>query len=331
VARYVLGVDGGNSKTLALVADTNGTVVGLGQAGCANHQATSIEAAMGEIATSVDAALAAAGLNRGDIHAAYFSLAGADLPEDFALLQPALDALALGRVRHVDNDVMAALRSGTDKADAVVVVLGAGSNAGGRNARGESTRFPALGWISGDWGGAGDIAREGIRMAVRAHDGRGDATSLAELLPRALGVANVEEMIRALYFGAISVAQQFAVAPVVLRAAEAGDTVSRAIVTRQGTEAAVMAVTILTRLDLLEAEPDVVLSGGLARANNQVLLDAATDGITRAAPDARIVLPDLHPAAGAVLLAFDLAHLPVTPAIRTELRRTSPAITYDER
>src|SRR5262245_52965247 len=94
-----LGVDGGGSKTFALAADTTGRVLGFGQAGCANHQVDSLDAALAEIGGACRQALGAyaAGF-------ASFCLAGADLPPDFAMLRPALESLGVGAKFDLRND-----------------------------------------------------------------------------------------------------------------------------------------------------------------------------------------------------------------------------------
>ena len=84
----LLGVDGGNTKTAAVVVEPDGTVLGAGGAGCGDiHNAHSPEPALVEIVQAASAALDAAGATPGDLGAAAFSLAGADWPEDFERLR----------------------------------------------------------------------------------------------------------------------------------------------------------------------------------------------------------------------------------------------------
>ena len=73
----------------------------------------------------------------------------------------------------LDNDLFALLEAGTDSPDAVAVVCGTGVNAVGRAADGRTVRFPALGSISGDWGGGGQLGMQALSHAARAVDGRG--------------------------------------------------------------------------------------------------------------------------------------------------------------
>ena len=114
-ARRVLAVDGGNTKTVAIVADERARVLGTGRGGCADiYGAPSPDAALGAIEGAVAVALAQAGVEAGALDAAAFGLAGADWPEDFALLERELRTrLGLRATPLVVNDALGALRAGS--------------------------------------------------------------------------------------------------------------------------------------------------------------------------------------------------------------------------
>ena len=86
VRKSVLGLDGGNTKTVAIVAGLDGVVLGTGPAGCGDIYGSTAEAALSEIDAAIDGALAEAGRSREDVVAAGCSLAGADWPEDYEFL-----------------------------------------------------------------------------------------------------------------------------------------------------------------------------------------------------------------------------------------------------
>ena len=97
--QYVLGVDGGNTKTIALVAALDGTILGAGRAGCGDIYNAPIEgsnwpdsasAAIANIEYAVETALQAAQVKSADLVTAVFNMAGADWLEDFALLETAM-------------------------------------------------------------------------------------------------------------------------------------------------------------------------------------------------------------------------------------------------
>jgi N-acetylglucosamine kinase-like BadF-type ATPase len=318
--RYVLGVDGGNSKTLAVVGDESGEILGVGRAGGSNHQELGLDGAMAGIQAAAEAALAGAGVRAAGLDVVFYALAGADLPEDFELLLPGLHDLGFGRRIGLNNDSAATLRSGADNPNALVVGWGSGTNAMGRNARGQEIRLPALGDISGDWGGGDDLAREAIRLVARAHDGRGRPTLLTGLVLAALGVPDVDEMIRTLYFKQADRDYLRSVTPLVFRAANAGDGVARELVERAAEEVAVTALALLRRLGLIEVPADVVLGGSVFRAEGPLLLDAVRVRLEVAAPLARVVVPDIEPVVGAYFCGLDMAGCPVDGDVRERAR-----------
>src|SRR6266699_3662845 len=113
----VLGVDGGNSKTIALVAALDGTILGAGRGGCGDiynaepgmDWPDSAAAAIANIEFAVLSALQAARVQESDIVAAVFNMAGADWPEDFAYIQAAVEARGFGRTIIVQNDALGVL------------------------------------------------------------------------------------------------------------------------------------------------------------------------------------------------------------------------------
>jgi N-acetylglucosamine kinase-like BadF-type ATPase len=142
--RYVLGVDGGNTKTVAAVARLGGTIVGVGRGGCSDiYAADLVEATLEEVSVATSAALAGTDARREDLISGGFSMAGADWPEDIAFLGESLAARAYGGRITVINDAMSALRAGSTDGTGVAVVCGTGAAIG---ARASSERHWHTGW-----------------------------------------------------------------------------------------------------------------------------------------------------------------------------------------
>lgn len=318
-SRLVLGVDGGNSKTLAAVADEHGHVLGVGRSGSGSHQALGIEGSMTEIRAAVSTALQMAGRTPEELDGAFYALAGADLEEDFAVLRPALGALHYGRCFEFDNDTIAGLRAGARRRDAVVVVVGSGTNAAGTNAAGDAIRLPGLGWISGDWGGGSAMAREAVRLVMRAWDGRGDPTLLTEMILNTLGAATVEDLLLALYRKEIRGTQLLAVTPLIFEAAEEGDTVAQSIIEMQAREVVDTAGGIMRRLGIAGSPCDIVLAGSVFRDRTGRLVDSIRERLSNQFPQACAVVSELEPVLGAVLCGMDLLRLPTTEDVRRNL------------
>jgi hypothetical protein len=190
--RLLLGVDGGNTKTVALIAREDGTIVGAGRAGCSDHYGEITPAgAYDEIASSVRAALAAGGGEAIDIASSCFSLAGADWPEDIAVYKRELAGrLQLPIPAAVVNDAIGALRAGTSDGVGVAVACGTGTAIGARAHDGRV-------WHVSHWGLPSyrfSLARGAIEAAVQAELGIEPPTLLQELVPASAGHRSVEEL-----------------------------------------------------------------------------------------------------------------------------------------
>jgi N-acetylglucosamine kinase-like BadF-type ATPase len=196
------------------------------------------------------------------------------------------------------------------------VVCGAGINAVGVAPDGQVTRYLALGTISGDWGGGHGLGLEVLWHAIRAEDGRGRETSLTGYLTSHFGVERVEEVTIGIHKGKIGHDDLTGLAPMLLRAADEGDPVAVAVVSRLADEISVMAVTAMRRLGLTGLATPVILGGGVITARNPLLMSGITRQLTEAAPAAEVRVIDVPPVAGAALLGLDQVHAPAAAAAR---------------
>jgi N-acetylglucosamine kinase-like BadF-type ATPase len=301
----VVGVDGGNSKTELLAVATDGAPVAYVRGpGSNSHGRGGVQACVDVVARLVEAAR----LEAPAAHGAFF-LCGADVPADVAALTAALEARRLvGRVA-VANDTFALLRAGSDAPDAVAVVCGSGINSAGRSARGQVARYPALGWETGDWGGADALGREALFHAARAEDGRGEATVLVEVVRDRFGTASAAAAGEEVHYGRVSERRLGELAPAVVAAA-AADEVAAGLVQRVAGEVVLLAWKALRDLDLLERPVDVVLGGGMLRGGVGPLHDAVVAGLAARAPYARPLVAEEAPVLGAALAALDAVGAP---------------------
>ncbi len=198
-----------------------------------------------------------------------YGLAGADTPADTRRLRLALDARRLAAATIVINDAFSPIRAGSDRSWGVSLICGSGVNAAGIAPDGRTARLTALGDISGDWGGGGDIGTAGLGAAVRARDGRGPATVLEAMIPARFGLKRPVDVTRRLEAGTLGREHLDALSPVVFAAAAGGDAMARSIVDRQADELISMAVAIIRRLRLARLAPVIVLAGGVFSARDE--------------------------------------------------------------
>jgi N-acetylglucosamine kinase-like BadF-type ATPase len=318
-----LAIDGGNSKTDVVLADTSGTVLGhargpgssphhLGLAGSLELLDELVGKALGGVSVPVD---------RAEVF-----LAGADLPVEVAELTAAVGARGWARRHSIDNDTFALMRAGVDSADAatgaVAVVCGAGINCVGRAGDGRSVRFPSLGDISGDWGGGQHLAQLALWHAARGEDGRGPATALTSAVARHFGRASAEDVGIGLHLGEIPRGRINELTRVLFDVAAADDDVALGVVEQQADEIVAYARVSITRLDLAATAVPVVLGGGTLRAGWELLEPRIAAGVAAVAPRARLTFVDDAPVVGAALSALDAlgasesAHVALRQAVR---------------
>ncbi|WP_330457886.1 ATPase [Streptomyces sp. NBC_00820] len=312
----VLAIDAGNSKTDVAVVTARGEVLATARGGGFRPPAVGLEAAMDALAAPVAQALAAAGLSA----VAHVSacLANADLPVEEEQLAAALHARGWGGSVEVRNDTFAILRAGVAEPRGVAVVCGAGINCVGMRPDGRTARFPALGRISGDWGGGWAMAEEALWHAARAEDGRGGPTALSRTLPAHFGLPSVYALIEALHLDRIDHAHRHELTPVLFATAVQGDPVARSLVDRLAEEVATMATVALTRLDLLGERTPVLLGGSVLTAAHPRLNDGIRALLFARAPKADVHVVRASPVMGAALLGLD--RLKATPEAQKRAR-----------
>ncbi|UUN26950.1 N-acetylglucosamine kinase [Streptomyces sp. FIT100] len=322
VTRSVLAIDAGNSKTDVAVVGTDGSVLGTARGGGFQPPVVGVDAAMRVLSDTVERAAASAGATAqdGPLRFAHVSacLANADLPVEEQELTAALRGLGWSRSVEVRNDTFAILRAGVEEPRGVAVVCGAGINCVGMLPDGRTARFPAIGKISGDWGGGAGLAEEALWFAARAEDGRGEATELARTLPAHFGLDSMYALIEALHLGRVLPVRKHELTPVLFATAARGDGVAGAIVDRLADEVVTMATVALSRLGLLDEEVPVVLGGSVLSAGHPRLDTRITSLLSARAPKAAPSVVTSPPVLGAALLALD--HVGTEEEARAGLR-----------
>ncbi|MET8829951.1 BadF/BadG/BcrA/BcrD ATPase family protein [Streptomyces sp. NPDC004610] len=312
----VLAVDAGNSKTDVAVVSGDGEVLATARGGGFQPPVVGVDTAVGILAEAVERALADAG----DPPVAQVSacLANADFPLEEERLTAALTARGWGDAVDVRNDTFAILRAGVTEPRGVAVVCGAGINCVGMLPDGRTARFPAIGRISGDWGGGWGMAEEALYHAARAEDGRGGPTDLMRTLPSHFGLPSMYALIEALHFERIDPLRRHELTPVLFRTAADGDPVARALIDHLADEVTTLATVALTRLGLLEETAPVVLGGSVLAARHEQLDTGIRTLLTERAPKATPRVVTAPPVLGAALLGLDALGSP--PESQTRLR-----------
>jgi N-acetylglucosamine kinase-like BadF-type ATPase len=299
MSALLLAVDGGNAKTdLALVGADGGVLALVRGPGSSPHE-HGVEGALDRI----EALLIEAGSD-GPVAHAELLLAGVDFPAEVDTVQRRARERGWAERVEVANDTFAVLRAGTDRGWGVAVVCGAGINCLGLAPDGRQVRFPALGAITGDWGGGQDVGGAAVSAAARSEDGRGPETAPERIVPEHFGLETPLQLAEAVHTGVISQRRFVELAPIVLATA-ASDEVAADIVARLATEVVSLVRVSLERIGKVDEPADVVLGGGLMQARDPRLLEGIESGLAALGLSHSLSIVDAPPVVGAALRALD--------------------------
>jgi glucosamine kinase len=322
-ARYVLGIDGGATKTLAALLDLERGTLHLGYGGPSNEDAVGMRAAVDALLEAADEAVAGAGIDGSRLDAEVIALAGTDT-----------DAVA----RHVRaarsedwlvvNDVVAAWATATGAQPGIGVISGTGSNVFGvgRRAGTDIRTWRAGGWghLLGDEGSGYWFGTESIKAALRDREGSGPETALSDAAVEFFGVPSVEALAARVYAKPLSKGEIAAFAIETAKLAGAGDVAARELYGR-GARLLGEQVAAVIRGTGLAAESagsagfagsagsagvgadggafPVGLIGSAFKAG-PVFVEPLTRAVHELAPEARVSVVELAPVGGSLLLAM---------------------------
>jgi N-acetylglucosamine kinase-like BadF-type ATPase len=302
--RVVLAVDGGNSKTDLALLREDGALLALVRGGNSSPHHIGLDGCVELLEVLYAEARAQVGIDGAAASVAQLLLAGLDLPVEERRLHAAVARRGWAERLTVGNDTFAVLRAGTERGWGVAVVCGAGINCVGVGPDGRHVRFPALGAISGDWGGGYDVGMAALSAAVRSEDGRGPRTPLERTVPGHFELATPGELVEAIHLGRIPHRRVVELPPVVFGAA-ASDPVAAAILDRLAAEVLALVRAALQRLELDGARVEVLLGGGMFRTADGRLLRAIEAGLRELGEAATLRVADSQPIVGAALLGLD--------------------------
>jgi N-acetylmuramic acid 6-phosphate etherase len=307
--RFVLGVDGGGSKTLALLADNRQQVLGRGTASSSNYQVVGAVAALSALDEAIEAACASAGLLPAELRApalaaACIGLAGVGRPEDRAVFEAWAARRLPGIPLIVVNDAQLVLAAGTPDGWGVALICGTGSIVYAQDARGRPARAGGWGYLLGDEGSGYAIGQAGVRAVMRAFDGRSPRTMLTQMILAHWGLSTPSDLVNRVYGEALLPADIAALAPLVEAGAAGGDEVAQQILRDAGRELARAVEAVVRALDLPQPVP-CGLAGSVI-VNSHMVRGMFLGAVREAGLQLNPVTPVIEPARGALRLARGL-------------------------
>ncbi len=305
----VMGVDGGGSKTVALLAGEDGKVIGRGLAGASNFQVEGIPSARLALQEAMQAAFRSAGIPEHRVSVLCLGMAGVARPSDRQWLDDWLAAEKMADRVEIVTDGALLLWAGTPHGWGIGVVSGTGSIAMGCTRQGRWARAGGWGPWLGDEGSAYAMGMAALHAITQAADGRGPATSLTAWVLEAWKLPDPAGLVRFVYQSEMNTNRTriAGLGPLVSRAAAQGDAVAAAIQAQAVTGLATMALAVARQLGFQELESVPCALGGGVMIHNPSI----ASGLIEAVRQEGIVLEPVQkvdePARGAVRLALRAA------------------------
>jgi glucosamine kinase len=295
-ARYLLGIDGGATKTLAAVLDIERGELHIGQGGPSNQDAVGVQAAGQALFDAADQALAGAGISDRELDGAVLAVAGTDTDAVIAHVRKerSQDWIVVG-------DVVGAWATATGAQPGVGVISGTGSNVFGVGRDGGAWRAGGWGHLLGDEGSGYWLGVQSIKAALRDREASGPQTALSDAAVAFFEAPNIEALATLVYSKPLTKGEIAAFAIETAGLAERGDAVACGLYEAGARELALQIGAVIRQTGL-DGEFPVGLIGSAYKAG-PVFVDPLTDAIHTLAPHAHVEVVEMAPVGGSLLLA----------------------------
>lgn len=312
MTQYVLGVDGGNSKTDYYLFSADGVMIDGLRAGTCSHERfqDGFDGARRELALSVSALLSRNNLAIQDLSAAAFGLAGADFPDQKNNLERVIRELGFTRFV-VDNDGFLGVKAGCPDGYGICCINGSGTVTAGIGADGTRLQVGGISSdLSGDEAGGFYLSRRVIRAVYDSFYRMGQKTGLTQPLFTLLDISGPSTLLQT----ACALIGQRAlpttdVVLMLFAAARDGDAAARQILRDCAQATALSVLGCLSQLHFPNSV-DIVLAGSVwVKTQGSLLHTHFHDLVTAASPvQCHIRTLNEPPATGAALWALELLH-----------------------
>jgi len=305
VVQRVIGVDGGGSKTIALLTDMQGKILGSADAGPSNYQLLGLEEAVANITGAISPLLVSTASNRTAVQVVV-GVAGAGRTQDRRrLTRMLIQRLEQTAGVYITTDAHIALVAAVGENYGVAINAGTGAIAVGLNMNGQFARADGWGYMLGDEGSGYWIGLEATRAALRAYDGRGGSSVLEKMVREHYGIEKLSDLVEEARQHKLSPSRVSKLVPHVFEAARTGDGVAANILAEAGRRLARSAKSVIQQLKMENEEFGLALIGGVFRnANLEPLMQGFEGTIAEVAPRCQMLSPRFSPEIGAVLLGL---------------------------
>lgn len=269
---YILGVDGGGTKTVIRITDFNGNIASEIITGAGNYKSVGISVAELNITEGILKAVNQINKSPDDnfFASSCFGLSGLDSEQDGEIYKNIIYSKKIKKLLHphkiiICNDSRIGLAAGTDSKNAIMIICGTGSNCFGINEEGQEAKANGWDFILGDEGSAYEIGIKALRSVMRAFDNRGKKTLLTHSILKELNLDDIQGLIDWCYNIPFSSERFAALTKTVCSSAELGDKISIKLLRDEAKEALASISVVAKKLKLSRKQFDIVYVGSVFR------------------------------------------------------------------
>ncbi|UJL45402.1 ROK family protein [Virgibacillus sp. NKC19-16] len=318
---YVIGIDGGGTKTKAVIVDMKGKVVAQETVGPTNPNVVSKKELQHTFQTLFHSLRQQAPPHFSNILSVFAGVSGAGNATNKKVLQETIEPLIENNIPiQIEADAINALYSGSYGAPGIVQIAGTGSITYGINSNLEHHRVGGWGYLFGDEGSGYDIGRKGIMAALQSVDGRASETILLPMIYAHFNVTNAQDLIRGIYASPTSKSEISPVAEIVFQGFKDDDPIAEGIIAEAVKETTLSIKALYEKLFYVEEKVEVVLCGGVFQEKN--ILPRLIKEDLRMYPAMKVVLPEMPPVGGSIIGAYLMQGVDVDEAIIDTIRKT---------
>ncbi|HEY4695986.1 MAG TPA: BadF/BadG/BcrA/BcrD ATPase family protein [Candidatus Hydromicrobium sp.] len=307
---YILGVDGGGSKTTVQIADVKGKVVAQAVSGASSYKSVGMSKAIENLNTAVFNAIRNLKTSEGVFFiSSCFGFAGNDAEEDSKTYREIVFNNELGSYLNpkrtiICNDTRIGIEVGSENKNKIIVIAGTGSNCLGINEDGEQIRASGWDYILADEGSGYEVGLKALKAVMRAYDGRGKKTLLSRTILEELNLKKVLDLVKWAYDGIFSKVKIGALAKTVCMTAQMGDEISIGLLAEEADEAAISIITVANKLGFKNKNFDLIFAGSLFKCK-EYFKDVLIRMLKENFPKINFMPLIKNPVEGAIKLAIE--------------------------
>ena len=302
---YIIGMDGGGTKTHCIVTNGEGLKLYECNGSASNFLVIGTENVAETLFNLIEECKNHLNVEYSDFEAILIGSTGAGRRSDAEKLERDFNKYSQKagvefNIFRVESDARIALEGAFSGKPGSILIAGTGSIMFGKDANGNIHRVGGFGRFLGDEGSGYVIGRKGLVAVSKEFDGRGPATLISKQVDEKFGINSQEILITEIYKNNFDIAS---VAPIVLAAAEKNDDSALKIIDEE-TDELILHIRSITK-KINQPVLNLAFIGGII-SNDNIYSQTLRKKIKELLPTVNLKLPDFPPEMGAVLMAKEL-------------------------